>query len=248
MTKVVPASVENRRSFQIGPHRIGEGSPCFVIAEAGVNHNGSVELAKQLIDAAAEAHADAVKFQTFRAAKLVTASAPKAKYQVENTGSGESQLQMLQKLELTLEQFEQLADRCKSRGIMFLSAPFDEPSADLLQSLVVPAFKIPSGELTNQPLLQHIARMGKPVILSTGMANLDEVRVAVETLQSAGNTELVLLHCTSNYPTPPEQVNLRGSLYRLPLPRAVRASLKSTLRSIAISQAPTILRRWSQPN
>jgi N,N'-diacetyllegionaminate synthase len=142
--------------------------------------------------------------------ELVTASAPKAKYQVENTGSGESQLQMLQKLELTQEHFKQLAEHCKSREIMFLSAPFDEPSADLLQSLAVSAFKIPSGELTNQPLLQHIARMGKPIILSTGMATLDEVGIAVETLQQAGNTELVLLHCTSNYPTPPEEVNLRA--------------------------------------
>ena len=208
MTKDVPANLGIRRNFQIGTHRIGDGQPCFVIAEAGVNHNGTVELAKQLIDAAARAGADAVKFQTFRAAKLVTAAAPKAKYQVANTGSAESQFQMLQKLELTLEEFRALADHCKLRGITFLSAPFDEESVDLLQSLDVPAYKIPSGELTNGPLLQYIAGKGRPIILSTGMSTLSEVGTAVEIIHRAGNTELALLHCTSNYPTPPEQVNL----------------------------------------
>lgn len=208
MTKDVPANLGIRRNFQIGTHRIGDGQPCFVIAEAGVNHNGSVDLARQLIDAAASSGADAVKFQTFRAAKLVTAAAPKAKYQVANTGSAESQFQMLKRLELTLEEFRTLADHCKLRGITFLSAPFDEESVELLQSLEVPAYKVPSGELTNGPLLEHIARKGKPIILSTGMSTLSEVGTAVDIIHSAGNTELVLLHCTSNYPTPPDQVNL----------------------------------------
>ena len=189
---------------------IGNGSPCFIIAEAGVNHNGDLELARRLVDAAAEAGADAVKFQTFSADRLATAAAPQADYQRRNTGIEESQRAMLHRLELTAEAHRELMARCRERGILFLSSPFDEDSADFLEELGVPAFKIPSGELTNVPFLAHVARKGRPLIVSTGMATLDEVRPAVETIRQAGSPPLALLHCVSSYPAQPADVNLRA--------------------------------------
>ena len=203
-------------TIRIGARRIGAGEPAFVIAEAGVNHNGDLELAHRLVDAAADAGVDAVKFQTFRADRLVTRSAPRAAYQVHNTGSDASQHEMLRRLELAPDAHERLMRHCEQRGIMFLSTPFDEESADLLDGLGVPAFKLPSGEVTNLPLLTHVARFGRPVILSTGMAWLGEVETALHALRRAGAREVVLLHCVSTYPAEPSDTNLRamGTLAR----------------------------------
>jgi N,N'-diacetyllegionaminate synthase len=181
-----------------------------VIAEAGVNHNGDLDLAKKLVDAAAEAGADAVKFQTFSADRLVTRKAPKAEYQKRRTDASESQYDMLKKLELSEAAQRELQARCQERGILFLSTPFDEQSADFLERLGVPAFKIPSGEITNAPFLAHVARKGRPMIVSTGMSTLEEVKDAVDTIRTAGNPPLVLLHCVSNYPADPRDVNLRA--------------------------------------
>jgi N,N'-diacetyllegionaminate synthase len=185
-------------------------SPCFIIAEAGVNHNGSLDLARQLVLKAKEAGADAVKFQTFQAKHLVTADAPQAEYQATNTGRTESQFDMLKRLELPLEAFAELNRFCQEAGILFMSTAFDEESADFLHQLGMPVFKIPSGELTNLPLLQHIARFGRPMIVSTGMGTLDEVAEAVEAIRACGNDDITVLHCVSNYPAPPESVNLRA--------------------------------------
>lgn len=183
---------------------------CFVIAEAGVNHNGDLQLAKQLVQAAARAGADAVKFQTFQAAHLVTADAPQAAYQARNTGVAESQFDMLKRLELPLADFAELNRVCQAEGILFMSTAFDEDSSDYLAALGMPIFKIPSGELTNLPLLRHIACHGRPMIVSTGMATLDEVHAAVEAIRSTGNDDVTVLHCVTNYPAPPEEVNLRA--------------------------------------
>lgn len=189
---------------------IGSQNPCFIIAEAGVNHNGDVALAKKLIDAAVEAGADAVKFQTFKAEKIVTSTAEKADYQKNTTGAGESQYEMLKKLELSETDFRDLSNYAKEAGIIFLSTPFDEESADLLDQIGVPAFKIPSGEITNFPLLKKIAQKSKPIILSTGMATLGEVEEALNYLKKHGAEEITLLHCTTSYPAPVESVNLRA--------------------------------------
>ncbi|MDP3703765.1 MAG: N-acetylneuraminate synthase [Candidatus Omnitrophota bacterium] len=189
---------------------IGPGQRCFITAEAGVNHDGHVEMASRLIDAAATAGADAVKFQTFSAERLVSPVAPKAAYQREATGASESQLAMIQHLELPRAAYPELQAHARSRGVLFLSTPFDEESADFLEALGVPAFKIGSGEITNLPFLAHVARKAKPVILSTGMSDLDEVATAVEVLRQSGNDQLVLLHCVSSYPAAPADVNLRA--------------------------------------
>jgi N,N'-diacetyllegionaminate synthase len=185
-------------------------SPCFIIAEAGVNHNGDLALAKQLVLAAKDAGANAVKFQTFQAKHLVTANAPQADYQARNSGKTESQFDMLKRLELPLEAFAELSGYCQELGIMFMSTAFDEESADFLAKLGMSIFKIPSGELTNIPLLRHIARFGKPMIVSTGMGTIDEIKEAVEAIRAAGNDDITVLHCVTDYPTPPEQVNLRA--------------------------------------
>lgn len=198
------------QAVQIAGRWIGRGYPSYLIAEAGVNHNGDMDMALTLVDAAAEAGADAVKFQTFSADRLVTKQAPKAKYQLETTDQTESQYQMLKKLELSEEAHRLLLARCQQKGVLFLSSPFDETSADLLESLDVPAYKIPSGEITNHPYLAYVARKGRPVILSTGMSSLGEVEAAVQTIAAAGNPPLVLLHCVSQYPAPPEELNLRA--------------------------------------
>lgn len=199
-----------RRELAIAGRAVGGDAPCFVIAEAGVNHNGDLERALRLVDVAADAGADAVKFQTFDADRLATRDAPKAGYQVETTGAGESQHAMLRSLQLSRDDHAALVDRCNSRGILFLSTPFDEQSADLLESLGVAAFKTPSGELTNLPYLTHVASKGKPLIVSTGMATLAEVEAAVAAVEDAGCTDLVILHCVSNYPADAADVNLRA--------------------------------------
>ena len=184
----------------------------LVIAEAGVNHNGDLKLAFQLVDAAAQAGADVVKFQTFRAQELATSQAVKAAYQKENIGEAESQLAMLQKLELNPEQHLRLIDHCKARGIEFFSTAFDLGSIDLLASLCLQRWKIPSGEITNLPYLRKIGSIKQPVILSTGMANLGEIEAAINVLEQAGTSrvQITVLHCTTEYPAPLDEVNLRA--------------------------------------
>ena len=184
----------------------------YIIGEAGVNHNGSLETAKQLASLAKEAGCDCVKFQTFKADKIVTPTAPMAEYQERNIGKQNSQYQMLKKLELSYDAFSELYEYCHEIGIDFLSSPFDEDSADFLDTLGVNAFKISSGEITNKPLLQHIARKGKKIYLSTGMSDLEEVEKAVSWIYSMGNKELVLFHCTSNYPAAYDTVNMNAML------------------------------------
>lgn len=180
----------------------------LIIAEAGVNHNGSLELAKELIDAAHNAGADIIKFQTFKAEKIVLQSATKAEYQIKETGSEESQYQMLKRLELSESDFTQLQEYCKSVGITFLSTPFDFDSIAFLEGLDLPFWKLPSGEITNLPYLKKIAETGRDIVLSTGMSTMDEIRTALEILQSNGAGKISLLHCNTEYPTPMKDVNL----------------------------------------
>lgn len=183
----------------------------LIIAEAGVNHNGDIGLAKNLIAAAAAAGADLVKFQTFTAKNLVSASAPKADYQKKTTESSESQLEMIRKLELSREDHAVLIEECRAHGIGFFSTAFDSQSFDLLMELgCLEQIKIPSGEITNLPLLRYMSRFGKPLMLSTGMANLGEIEAAIETVEAAGTPRhlITVLHCTTEYPTPMEDVNL----------------------------------------
>jgi N,N'-diacetyllegionaminate synthase len=184
----------------------------LIIAEAGVNHNGDLELAKQLIDVAAAAGADLVKFQTFNANRQVTRSAKKADYQTQTTDSTESQHAMLLRLELTEAMHHQLIAHCATRNIGFFSTGFDIESVNLLVSLGQDYFKIPSGEITNLPYLCHIGQLGKAVILSTGMATLGEIEAAIDVLEQAGTprSQLTVLHCTTEYPTPMSEVNLRA--------------------------------------
>lgn len=186
-----------------------------IIAEAGVNHNGSIELAKKLIDAASAAGADFIKFQTFSADKLVSRKAQKAEYQKNNLKEDDdTQYQMLKKLELSEEQHYMLAAYCAEKHIRFLSTGFDEESIDLLCKLDVPFFKIPSGEITNKPFLQHIASKHKPVVLSTGMSSLDEIGNAIQVLETGGvcKNDITVLHCNTEYPTPLKDVNLMAML------------------------------------
>ena len=180
----------------------------FFIAEAGVNHDGRLDLALKLVDAAADAGADAVKFQTFRADALATAAAPQARYQTRAGKS--SQRDMLARLEFKREHHGPVVERCRRRGIRFMSTPFDEDSADFLESCGMTVFKIPSGEATNLPFLRHIGRKRKPVFLSTGMCTLAEVRDAVDALRRGGARDIALLHCVSCYPTDARECNLRA--------------------------------------
>lgn len=186
-------------------------SSTLIIAEAGVNHNGSMEIARKLIDAAADAGVDYVKFQTFKAENLVSRSAPKADYQKRNTENGnDSQFDMLKALELTIEQHHELIRHCKARQVNFLSTAFDMESVDFLISLDLPLWKIASGEITNYPYLRKIGQTRKPVILSTGMADTNEIRQAVSVLQHFGTPQITLLHCTTEYPAPMKEINLRA--------------------------------------
>lgn len=194
--------------LQIGDRTVGPGFPCFFIAEAGVNHNGSRDLALRLVDAAADAGADAVKFQTFKAEKVVTAQAKQAEYQVRNLGKTETQLEMIRRLQLTEADHLAIIERCRERNIHFLSTPFDAESADFLDSLGMDVIKIPSGEVTNIPFIRHLASKQRPILLSTGMCNLGEVEEAVEILEEFGCRRIAILHCVSNYPAAPEDTNL----------------------------------------
>ena len=187
----------------------------FIIAEAGVNHNGDLNIAKKMVDVASEAGADAVKFQTFKAERLVSKVTPKAKYQVVNTGNEESQLEMLKKLELSEEDHPQLLQYCETKGIEFMSTPFDEECADFLDRVGMAIFKIPSGEITNKRLICHIARKRKSIILSTGMSTLGDIEKAVswineEWTRLRNKPQFTLLHCVSSYPAPVEETNLKS--------------------------------------
>lgn len=193
--------------IKIGSKKNGKNQPVFIIAEAGVNHNGSLNLAKKLVDIAKKAGADAVKFQTFHAEQIVSFRAKKAEYQ--NRAKGRTQYEMLKKLELSFSDFQKLKKYCDKKKIIFLSTPHSEDAVDFLNSLV-PAFKIGSGDLTNLPILEKIAKKKKLIILATGMSTLKEIREAVKTIKKAGNNKIVLLHCTTNYPCPIEEVNLKA--------------------------------------
>lgn len=182
----------------------------YIIAEAGVNHNGKLDLALKLCDAAKEAGVDAVKFQTWKTENIVTAQARQAAYQTENTGKEESQFDMLKNLELSYDHFRCIQDYCKKIGIDFLSTPDEEESLLFLVSLGLPFIKVGSGEVTNIPYLRKIGACKKPVILSTGMSNLAQVATAYDTLLKAGAAEVSLLHCTTNYPCPMDEVNLKA--------------------------------------
>jgi len=186
----------------------------FIIAEAGVNHNGSIELAKQLIDVAASCDVDAVKFQTFKAESLVSKNAQKADYQKHTTNASESQFDMIKKLELDVGTHKELISYCHEKNIMFLSTPFDHDSIDLLNELNLQIFKIPSGEITNLPYLRHIGSLGSRVILSTGMSTLQEVGDALAILVNAGTLKenITVLHANTMYPTPMQDINLNAML------------------------------------
>lgn len=184
----------------------------FVIAEAGVNHNGDIKIAMKLIDVAAAAGADAIKFQTFKAETLVSTNAPKAEYQLLATGALESQFEMIKRLELSHEFHGVLNEYCQSKNILFFSTPFDIESAAFLDKMGMKIIKIPSGEITNLPYLRYIGSLQRPVIMSTGMAHLEEVKMAIDVLISSGTSRqnLTVLHCNTEYPTPYEDVNLRA--------------------------------------
>ncbi len=186
----------------------------LIIAEAGVNHNGDISSAKKLVDFAAESGADLIKFQTFKADTVVTRTARKAKYQLETTTQGQSQHEMIRNLELSREMHEELIVHCQKCGIGFFSTGFDPQSVDFLAELGLERFKIPSGEITNLPYLRHIGRFGKPVIMSTGMARLGEIKVALEVLEASGTPRdrVTVLHCNTEYPTPMADVNLKAML------------------------------------
>lgn len=197
------------KDIKLGSRLIGEGHPCFIIAEAGVNHNGDINIAKKLIDVAVDAAADAVKFQTFKADKIVSMNAEKAEYQKRTTQGKESQYQMLKKLELLESDFKELKEYAEKKNILFLSTPFDHESADLLDNIGVPLFKIASGEIINLPFLQYVAKKNKPVILSTGMATLGEIEEALDTLRKENLESIILLHCITSYPAKVKDANLR---------------------------------------
>lgn len=196
--------------IEIQSRKIGDGHPVFFIAEAGVNHNGSIELAFQLVDKAFESGADAVKFQTFKAEKLNTKHAPKSSYHIETTGDDKEQswFELLKTQELDREDHRRIIKYCNKKGIIFLSTPYDKDSADLLDELGVPAFKLASTDTSNLPLLRHVARKNKPMIISSAMCTMEEVTAAVETIRSEQLEKIVVLQCTGNYPSKLEDSNL----------------------------------------
>jgi len=197
-----------KREISIGAKKIGNDYPVYVIAEAGVNHNGDIELAKKLIYEAKKAGADCVKFQTFKAESVVTSYAPKAKYQLEATGKAESQLEMLKKLELSADAYPELMSHAADIKIDILSTPYSFHDAKFLDELGFSAFKIASGQLVELTFLEKVAKLNKPVILSTGMGTMEEVIRAVETIQNSGNKDLIVLQCTTNYPSAIEDANI----------------------------------------
>lgn len=198
------------KSFFIGSNEISNNSSCFIIAEAGVNHNGSLEMALELVRAAKKIGVDCVKFQTFKAASVITKNAPKANYQLKVTDVNESQFEMLKKLELGKEDYNAIIAECERLDITFLSTPYNQEDADFLNELNVPAFKIASGQIVELAFLEHVAKFNKPLILSTGMATLAEVYDAVNTIRKAGNDKIAVLQCTTNYPSLNEDANIKA--------------------------------------
>jgi N-acetylneuraminate synthase/N,N'-diacetyllegionaminate synthase len=196
------------KNIQIGKYRIGEDNPCFIIAEAGVNHNGDLDTAIELVHKAKEIGSDCIKFQTFTAASVITRNAPKASYQLKVTDQRESQFEMLKKLELSRDDFQVIADKCEELGILFLSTPYNQADVDLLHSIGVEAFKIASGQIVEPSFLEYVAKFNKPIILSTGMADLSEVSYAMECIRNTGNDQIALLQCTTNYPSSIEESNI----------------------------------------
>ncbi len=196
------------RQLKIGNKVIGDNYPCYIIAEAGVNHNGNPDLAFELVKAAKKTGADCVKFQTYKTERIIIKEAPKANYQLKSTDPKESQFMMLKKLELPLEVYPKLLSLCKKLKIQFLSTPYNFDDADFLNDLGVEAFKIASGQLVELAFLRYVAGFNKPIILSTGMANLSEVYDAVTTVRDAGNDKIVVLQCTTNYPSRIEDANI----------------------------------------
>ncbi len=184
----------------------------YIIAEAGVNHNGSLTLAKKLVDAAVLSGADCIKFQTFKAENIVSQNAPKAAYQKQTTDENETQWQMLKKLELSYDEFVELSEYCQQQGIEFLSTAFDLSSVEFLNKLGMRRWKIPSGDITNLPYLMKIAQYNQPMILSTGMSTMDDILSAVDVIKKNGDVDLTVLHCTTEYPTPFKDVNLNAML------------------------------------
>ena len=197
-----------KKKFSIDGIQIGDGQPVFVIAEAGVNHNGDVDLAKRLIHEAQKVGADCVKFQTFNAERVVTQNAPKAAYQINNTDPKESQINMLRKLELPLQSYPELIKLCRKLGVVFLSTPYNVEDIDFLDNMGVTAYKLASIHLVEPYIIQYVASKGKPMIVSTGMATQAEVEQAVATLNRSGNDQFVLLQCTTDYPSALEDTNL----------------------------------------
>ena len=198
-----------KQAIRIGGVSIGESAPVWIIAEAGVNHNGDLGLALELVHAAKECGAACVKFQTFRSERIVTRASPKAAYQLETTSASESQFEMLKKLELDEDAFGRIAEECERAGITFLSTPYSTQDVDLLESVNASAYKIASALAVESPLLERVARTGKPVLLSTGMCTMDEIRAAVKTLTRSGCDEIILFQCTTDYPSRLEEANLR---------------------------------------
>lgn len=199
--------------IKAGDKNIGEGRHVFIIAEAGVNHNGSVKLAKKLVDAAVNAKADAVKFQTFKAELVVTKDAKMASYQIKNLKKQMTQQEMIRKYELTEEDFAELKKYCDNKGIMFLSTPHsNEWSVDVLEKLKVPLYKIGSGDLTNLPFLDYVAKKQKPIVIGTGMSTMEEIKSAISAIKKTGNDKIVMLQAVTQYPTPYEDLNLRAML------------------------------------
>ncbi len=198
--------------MKIGNKEIGKDQPCFIIAEAGVNHNGDVNLALKLIKEAAKTGADCVKFQTFKADRVVTKSSPKASYQLKVTDQAESQLDMLKKLELSYEHYIQIVDHAKKCGIKILSTPYSEPDADFLEELGFDAFKVASGQLIEISFLRYLAKKNCPIILSTGMGTMSEIARAVEVIRESGNEQVIVLQCTTNYPSLMEEANVKAMI------------------------------------
>jgi len=196
--------------IKIQEYNIGLESPVFIIAEAGVNHNGDIKIAKQLIRKAKECGADCIKFQTFKAERVVTEKAPKAKYQLGTTDPAESQLDMLRKLEMSSDSYNELISFSQDQGILFFSTPYNIEDVDFLDSLGVPAFKLASIHLAEPYFLQYVASKGKPLFVSTGMATLAEVDQAIHAIREVGNQHIILLQCTTNYPSRVEDANLRA--------------------------------------
>jgi len=200
----------NAQIIKIGNYELGEVRPVFIIAEAGVNHNGNIKLAKELIRKAKQCGANCIKFQTFKAEQVASAKAPKAAYQLKTTDPGELQIDMLRALELKEKDYPKLLGICEEEEIQFLSTPYSFEDVDFLDELGVPAFKIASGQLIEHPFLDYVARKGKSVVLSTGMGSLREVEEAINIIHNAGNDKIIVLQCTTNYPSLIEETNLRA--------------------------------------